>query len=246
MPLQPAGRFEWERILRRAVLPMRVKFLAFVLASYADADGSNVRPGVERLADITGFGTATVKRSLKALRDEYGLLGQVKRGGGRHGTGSAARYQLTIPEDLFDRVELLSPDDRRTENSDHPSDPSKDSSAPVDNSESGITQVIPQTIEDDADPPGIGITQVIHENGFQGSVVIPHPGLRDQNELMRDHPGDPLPQTNHQKMTTTSAPDVTVTSAREDRKCEHGFAAGRKSDGSPICVLCRRTTRSAS
>src|SRR5437879_1725471 len=46
MTCQPCGRFEWERILRRAVMPLRVKFLAFVLASYADADGSNVRPGV--------------------------------------------------------------------------------------------------------------------------------------------------------------------------------------------------------
>jgi hypothetical protein len=238
MTCQPAGRFEWERILRRTVLPLRVKFLAFVLASYADADGSNVRPGIERLADVTGLGTATVKRSLKALRDEYGLLEQVRRGGGRGGTGAAAAYRLTIPEDLFDRVELLSPSERRIETTDHPGDPSIDPSTPVDNSESGITQVIPQSEE-------TGITQVIHENGFQGSVVIPHSRLRDQNERLRDHLGDPLPQTNHLKDTTTSASDVTVTSARET-KCDHGLSAGRGNDGTPICVLCRRTNRSAS
>lgn len=236
--VEPCGRFEWERLVRRTVMPMRVKFLAFVLASYADADGSNVRPGVERLSDITGLGTATVKRSLKALRVEYGLLDQVKRGGGRTGRGSVTLYRLTLPEDLLDRVELLSPDDRRERNSDQHCDPSMDSSTPVDNSLSGISIVIPQS-------PETRITQVIHENGFHGSVLIPVSALRDQNGSLRDHPGDPLPKTNHLKMTTTSLPEVTTTSAREP-KCEHKFPAGRKSDGTLICVLCRRTTKEAS
>ncbi|WP_157376133.1 hypothetical protein [Allokutzneria albata] len=43
--LLPASRFEWERIIRRARLTKPVKLVALLLATYADPDGTRVRPG---------------------------------------------------------------------------------------------------------------------------------------------------------------------------------------------------------
>lgn len=111
LELEPIGRYEWERLVRRARLPKPLKLLALVLATYADPDGSRVRPGLPVLASVTGDSERNVRRLLATLVDELGLLRQVARGGGRGGKGRASVYRLTIPADLLDRLELLSPDD---------------------------------------------------------------------------------------------------------------------------------------
>lgn len=101
-----AGRYEWERIIRRVQLGRTTKFVALTLATYADADGSRVRPGEARLAAVTELTERAVRNSLKTLR-ELGLIERVYKGG-RHGTyGVATVYRLTIPTNLLDRVELL-------------------------------------------------------------------------------------------------------------------------------------------
>lgn len=111
LELEPIGRYEWERLVRRARLPKPVKLLALVLATYADSDGSRVRPGLPVLASVTGDSERNVSRILRCLVDELGLLQQVARGGGRGGKGRASVYRLTIPVDLLDRLEMLSPED---------------------------------------------------------------------------------------------------------------------------------------
>jgi hypothetical protein len=111
--LMPIGRYEWERLVRRIVMPKPHKLLAFVLATYADSDGTRVRPGNDVLADVTGDSEKNVRRILGALR-ELGLLSLVSRGGGRGGRGKASQYRLTIPDDLLDRVTLLDADDRKS------------------------------------------------------------------------------------------------------------------------------------
>lgn len=105
--LEPCDRFEWERVVRRLGLPMRLKLVALTLATYADKDGSRVRPGVNALAAVTGQGESTVRRLLAALR-ESGLIEQVSRGGGRAGHGKATEYRLTLPADV-DGLVLLPP-----------------------------------------------------------------------------------------------------------------------------------------
>jgi hypothetical protein len=103
---QACGRFEWERIVRRLALPMRLKFTAMVIATYADADGSRVKPGSKRLAAVTAQGESTVRKHLGALQ-EYGLLTLVSRGGGRGGVGKTSEFRLAIPVDLLARVPML-------------------------------------------------------------------------------------------------------------------------------------------
>lgn len=110
--VEPMDRFEWERILKRIRMPKPLKFLALVLATYADEDGSRVRPGQDLLAADTGATDRTVRRQLDDLRDRYGLIEQLTRGGGRGRGRRTSVYRLTIPVDLFDRCDVRSPDDR--------------------------------------------------------------------------------------------------------------------------------------
>lgn len=172
-----AARYEWERIVRRIVLPSPTKLLALVLATYADPDGSRVRPGNDRLAAVTGNSRATIKRHLSALRD-LGLLAVNRRGGGRGGNGVTTEYQLTVPADLLDRVQLLDPDES-AENI--PAD--MPAAEPVDNPDSGVIQVSPES----------GEAELI-----EGSFGADSERLRAQIERLRAHSYDLLPTHNYQ------------------------------------------------
>ena len=108
MELQPAKRFEWERIVRRVRLGKSTKLVAMVLASYADTSGGSVRPGEPRLAGACEMGASTVRRHVATLV-EMGLLERVSNGGG---PGKwAACYRLVVPDDLLWRVPMLGPDE---------------------------------------------------------------------------------------------------------------------------------------
>lgn len=146
----PTGRFEWERIVRRIRMPKPVKLAALVLATYADPDGSRVRPGMEVLAAVTGDSERNAKRIVNVLRSMR-LIEQVSRGGGRGGRGKAATYQLVIPTDLLERVELLGVGDNHPESGDTQMSPETEPQ-PVDNTVdshvSGDTQMSPETGRD--------------------------------------------------------------------------------------------------
>ncbi|NEW42754.1 helix-turn-helix domain-containing protein [Nocardia cyriacigeorgica] len=99
----PVDRFEWERIVRRMQMPHGAKYLALMLATYADGDGSRIRPGVERLSLVMCVTDRTVKRSLSVLR-ELGLIALTKKGN-RHAK-QADEYRLTVPATLLDHSML--------------------------------------------------------------------------------------------------------------------------------------------
>jgi hypothetical protein len=106
--LQPANRFEWERIVRRCLVPAQVKLVAFVLAQYGNQHGSEIRPGVGRLAAVCGISERSAKRHVAALL-AYGLIERLANGGGPR--QRAATYRLTVPVDLLEQVPLLGPDE---------------------------------------------------------------------------------------------------------------------------------------
>jgi hypothetical protein len=144
----PTGRFEWERLVRRMTLPRPQKFLAFVLATYADPDGTRVRPGVEVLADVTCQSEKNVRRHLAELRGLQ-LIELVSRGGGRGGAGRTSEYRLTIPTDLLDRLVMLDPGERCNPTVSPDTEVSGQSGlsrvdGPVDNPESPDTQMTAQ------------------------------------------------------------------------------------------------------
>jgi hypothetical protein len=68
-----------------------------MLRSYADADGTRCRPGVERLSAATSLHRVTVIRTLGRLEDK-GLIRHRRFGGGRGSVrGYATLYELTLP-----------------------------------------------------------------------------------------------------------------------------------------------------
>jgi hypothetical protein len=104
--LQPCGRFEWERIVRRCVIHPTTKLVGFVMAQYARSNGTSIRPGTKVVARVCIMTERNAERHLKKLR-ELGLIEKTTGGGGPN--RRAASYRLTIPEDLLSRVEMLDP-----------------------------------------------------------------------------------------------------------------------------------------
>lgn len=109
---EPASvsRYEWERWVRRCILPSSTKLVAFVMATYAARDGSRIFPGVTRLAATTGLSERTVRTALGNLRD-VGLIERVYPGGRRGTQAFADVHRLAIPADLMDRAPMLNPDE---------------------------------------------------------------------------------------------------------------------------------------
>lgn len=104
------SRYEWERWVRRCILPSSSKLVAFVMATYAARDGSRIFPGVARLAATTGLSERTVRTALGNLRD-VGLIERVYPGGRRGQMNYTDVHRLAIPADLMDRVPMLNPDE---------------------------------------------------------------------------------------------------------------------------------------
>lgn len=99
----PARRFEWERVVRRATMPPGVKFLAFMMASYGDADGTRIHPSNARLANVIEKTERTVERGMAWLQSAGFIV--VTRHGNRR-AGLANEYRLTLPPDVLDRLVL--------------------------------------------------------------------------------------------------------------------------------------------
>jgi hypothetical protein len=103
-------RFDWERLVRRIVMPSNLrstKLVALMLATYADADGSSIYPGADRLADVCQLGRSTVQASLKWLREDAYLIHRHQHGVNKGGRKLADVYQLCRPSDWEDRFTLL-------------------------------------------------------------------------------------------------------------------------------------------
>lgn len=104
-------RYEWERIMRRVQFgaPM-TKYVGMVLAQYANRNGSNAFPSVDKLARVCEVSEKTVRTALGELRAR-GLIVRVRKGG-RFGTEAFSDvHNLAIPADLLDANDLLPPDE---------------------------------------------------------------------------------------------------------------------------------------
>jgi DNA-binding transcriptional ArsR family regulator len=103
-------RYEWERWLRRCVLPQTVKTVGAFAAQYANRDGTRVYPGVARLAVVTGLSERSVRGALSTLR-EMGLLTRTRKGSSLGRMALTDEHKLTRPADLDRRVHLLDPEE---------------------------------------------------------------------------------------------------------------------------------------
>ncbi|GAA2327415.1 hypothetical protein [Dactylosporangium salmoneum] len=83
-----------------------IKAVAFDLAACADyVDGSDVRPGLARIAVECEIDYRTAKRCMAAIR-ALGIIRLVRSAARR---GHSDVYQLTMPADILDRVTVLTP-----------------------------------------------------------------------------------------------------------------------------------------
>jgi hypothetical protein len=83
-----------------------IKAVAFDMAACADfVNGGDVRPGIARIAVECEIDYRTAKRAVAAIRN-LGLIRLVRRATRR---GHSDVYQLTMPEDILDRLTVLTP-----------------------------------------------------------------------------------------------------------------------------------------
>ena len=72
------GALALVRAVREArIIPPLRKLIVFVLASYADADGSSICPSLKTVAELTGRDIRSVRRHIRALEAD-GVLVQTK------------------------------------------------------------------------------------------------------------------------------------------------------------------------
>lgn len=103
---QSVDRFVWEGIVRRVSMPSGAKYLALMLATFSDSDGSRIYPGVDHLGRVLEVSNRTVIRNMSWLR-ENGFVARSKKG--NRYQKLADEYQLTVPPDVLDRL-VLDPD----------------------------------------------------------------------------------------------------------------------------------------
>lgn len=72
--------------------------LLATLWDYSDPDGTNIRPGRERMVDHSTLGERTVRVALNALLDRGYLVKTTGGGRGKGGRGLATIYRLSIPQ----------------------------------------------------------------------------------------------------------------------------------------------------
>lgn len=99
MKVEPASRFVWEKAIRRAKLGTgkngaSTLAVAFAVATFANADGTSIHPGVALVAAGLGLSARTVDRALSRLKAE-GYLTKVREGNSR--AGLADEYRLSLP-----------------------------------------------------------------------------------------------------------------------------------------------------
>jgi biotin operon repressor len=98
-------KIEWQRTVLAARLGAAATAVALAVSVYADEDGCHADPGVRRLAHGLSLSEATVRRALTDLR-EIGLLVRSVRGSTAEKRSQADRYDLALPDDLPERVQI--------------------------------------------------------------------------------------------------------------------------------------------
>jgi len=263
---RPVGRYEWENVMRRLSSREQISdellLAALLLSTYADPDGTRVRPGEREFAEANRRSKPTARRRVAWLQ-EHGFVRLVSRGGGTGVHARASEYRLTLPVDLLERFDVRPPGvvSRRhmtvvtalthgerssSGNTAHPRVSAVPAPSPVDNSGTQLTHGERSSLEPD--------TELRSNNAVskRNSAQI-DPELRSP---MRERPPTTTPTT---KATTTGpdptqpdTPDCMQSAETTDpvaaatatplgpRRCPHGLSRARRDDGTPRCPACRR------
>lgn len=234
--------FGWERFVLAARLPATTKLVAFTMRTHADPDGTRVKPGLARVAVLTGLSYATVRRARKELL-QAGLLALHRRGNRRRGQGD--EYRLILAEDVLERVNWLTPTEidaaadaiasgRAEAESARRARKEQGSHDDPDTGDQGA-YVSPQT-----DDQG---SETAPDKGDQGSPGSGEAAIRAHRQPVLGVAGEPLPNqvTKPQNPPPPDHLPAQPPTARE--KCSHGIRIGQRGDGKLACALCRREAK---
>jgi hypothetical protein len=94
---EPCGKHVWERHLRVAEMSIVTKGIAFLMATYSDGTGTNVRPPIEKVMQHSGLGERAVREHLSLLRGTGWLILVSPGAGGRGRRTRASVYRLSYP-----------------------------------------------------------------------------------------------------------------------------------------------------
>ncbi|WP_043843768.1 helix-turn-helix domain-containing protein [Amycolatopsis taiwanensis] len=234
--------FSWERLVMASQLPATTKLVAFVLRTHADPDGTRVKPGLPRLAVLTGLSYETVKRARQELV-RAGLLALHKRGNRRRGHGD--EYRLIIAEDLLERLQWRTPseiDAAAAEISTRRAEAEQTRRAKKHQGSADSPETTDQGSESSPENPDQG-PETGPENNDQGSPQTSETAIRGHQRPTSGLASDPLPDqvtTPPNRPAPTHLPTQPST-ARE--KCRHGIPIGARGDGTLACAFCRREAK---
>lgn len=255
---------EWNALVRRARIGEKRKYVALMVSSYANSDGTGIHCGIATLAVDCEIGYSTARRYLAWMR-QVGLIELVRKGNQRKGLSD--EYRLILGPDLLEHVDLPDPEQHRA---------MKDDLRVANRAKSAERTVraradlrSPKTSADGGD---------LRSPKVSGDSAPPDPDLRspiasaDTPDLRSFSAPSALAQgerppslyTYPEELTFPNSGDlctaVTVTRDDEDpisgdgvgdsdppprpAGCDdHGpaFTAGARNDGLPACPLCRAT-----
>lgn len=235
---------QWTDVVRRARLGRTVKAVAMVLATYADADGTRVFPGIARLSYECELGYNVTQNALAKLR-EVQLIQLVARSTRR---GTADEYRLILGADLLEHIDVPTP--AQVEIAINQIRGAKHGRHKANLHPTALGADKPEKAE--LHPTGMGAADRPAPNGVTPKSQ-PAP-----NGVVHLHP-TPLGPTTHylDTTTTTHSGEEVVTTSHPPRetdvlaiaerratltpaRCAHGLKGGnRASDGKPHCALCR-------
>jgi len=230
-------RFGTQKIAGRTISGTMIKAVGGRLAEYGSPDGTEVRPGIARIAVDLESSHTTVRNAIKVL-ERVGLLRLVSPGTRRR----AALYRLIIGAELIESVELWSPARHALEVK-HVADQYRghtsnaDSTGVSDEDETPTPQESALSPDDhqNADSSGVGNSRNADSSGSE--TPTPQESATSHRPLSNyDQP------TEGNLRTDPAAPRARAdpTPIRPPRCPKHGLAAGYRPDGQPRCPICRR------
>lgn len=253
---------EWTDVVRRARLGRTLKSVALAASTYADFQtGRRVRPGLARLAYDAELHYSTVKAAMSELR-RIGLLLLVQKATSRGGTDD---YRLIIGPDLLDHVDVPTPAAAGVE-IERIRAVRRKPARPVRTAvQTGDARPPAPAVDDGArpGPPAVQTTEPAectagrtdHAEGCTAGRTVPArpaapaPNSQRPTTTPNSHPpiavdGDPQtardPAVDEPDSTGEGEQPTGPTEPPLPDRCEHGFPARRRPDGSSSCALCRR------
>jgi hypothetical protein len=246
---QATGNYPWMVYIRRSDLAQQIKAVAFVLATYADADGSNACVGQKRLADEAICDERYARDTLDAL-ELLGLIEVTRRG---RSANDANTYQLTMPGAGLPAIPMRRDRDGNPVNADGSPHVGKRTKPPalrpllallkggtppdrpmpdVDRTGNPVPEPEPDAPVDNPDGTGNPVPLRLVEDPeltdeYRQSGAGTDPGDADpyrQNPgavpaKFHDRTGNGLPPTNLYQLLPTSSPQVTQSPTADDQAC---------------------------